>query len=1250
MGFFVKQKGTEMRIEWMRKLQVGFLVGVFIVGLFGCGSGGGGGNGAGAQNRSKISFHAPTTDVPALIADTPTVLTTTVFVPVSEAKSKASAPAQPQPIISLEHLDSNDVVTANFGNFHDDGLNGDADEGDGVFSIQVTLTEQGPDPIRFRVSAIIDPSSPPTVSGVITIPVYQIPSINSSVDYNRVVDDLFVNLINIRDGIVSFNGVLSDSSSATTMESTTTLLRQIIDSSTLAYTEIVALKMFESESSQRSPSTKVRSRKSLLAPGLVQDVICAIPFLGGGCTISDIGQVGLRSENRMKLFVGDENRNDARIKDGRIKDVIDWALQHCGIGETEITGGSEDPSIDRELRLACWKRYEFALDSPSGANKELITIGTKFEIGQAFSPATDAIGNLLTTATEVGKIVVQTGVNFISDKVIDWYMDKSGQERIRVSEISDSQLIDIPAGTHNLIILYGGDAAPSVVKGVTVSTDGPVLVSAPPGSRIIYSPNLLPSAPTGVTADSGNSQVVISWGPVSKANSYNLYWSTSSPVNKASGNRIQGVTSPYIHIDRTNGVTYYYVVTAENANGESAISNQRSATPSTQQTQPRNVSALPGNGLNLIRWASVSGATNYNIYFGHTPGVTKETGTRIISNATGTFYHFDLTNDTTYYYVVTAIGPAGESGQSLEVSATPSISATHITTLASGLSSPSGIKVDTNYAYWAEPGVGIKKAPVAGGDPTTVRSGNVGPWIEIDNTYIYWTESGGTGADVINKMAKEGGAVTTLTNGLTAPRNIVADGANLYWMESPGNIKQVSVSGGVPTTLASAWSLGNLATDSTYVYWTEALCCGSATALKKVPVGGGGTITLGTGPGIGTLAVDETYVYYSMSDGISGGISRIPKEGGTSVRLASGLFPPVAMAVDSTHVYWINGGSVSTALPAIMKVPKDGGTLVTLASGEGICCGLITLDASNVYWTEPGGSSNSVRKVPKGQGSVKSLTNGLTAPRNIVTDGANLYWMESPGLIRQLPILGGTTITVRSFWSGGSNVVTDGAYIYWTEFECCGGNAHLKRTPVGGGDAITLANGTFGSVAIDNTYVYFGAAPSSGISKVPKEGGDPVPLTTGVVPPSDIAVDSTNVYWLGNSTGTTQIMKVPKNGGTVATLATASPVCCGQIVLDASDLYWTELTGNVNKVPINGGPTTAILGKLSGAAGIAVDSAYIYWVEPGIAVKRMSLSGGQITILALGNVGSWIAISGSSIYWTESGGSGADVIKHEPLF
>jgi hypothetical protein len=178
---------------------------------------------------------------------------------------------------------------------------------------------------------------------------------------------------------------------------------------------------------------------------------------------------------------------------------------------------------------------------------------------------------------------------------------------------------------------------------------------------------LPPEPPTNISVIAEEGQITIGWDDVSGATSYNIYWLTTSGVTKITGTQIADATSPYMHTGLTNGTTYYYVVTAANANGESSESVEMAAVP---MGIPTGVVATPGDGYVIIQWDAAPGATSYNIYWLTTSGVTKSTGTKI-ANATSPHTHTGLTNDTTYYYVVTAANNYGESSESVEVSATP---------------------------------------------------------------------------------------------------------------------------------------------------------------------------------------------------------------------------------------------------------------------------------------------------------------------------------------------------------------------------------------------------------------------------------------------------------------------------------------------------------------------------------------------------------------------------------------------------
>ena len=145
-------------------------------------------------------------------------------------------------------------------------------------------------------------------------------------------------------------------------------------------------------------------------------------------------------------------------------------------------------------------------------------------------------------------------------------------------------------------------------------TGGPVAGGASANSsQVSATPQAAtPQPPTGLTATPGNTQVSLSWTASSGATSYNVKRSTVSggPYTTVGST---GATS-FTNTGLTNGTTYFYVVTAVNASGESGNSTQVSATPQgVVPAPPTGVTATPGNAQVSLSWTASSGATSYNV-------------------------------------------------------------------------------------------------------------------------------------------------------------------------------------------------------------------------------------------------------------------------------------------------------------------------------------------------------------------------------------------------------------------------------------------------------------------------------------------------------------------------------------------------------------------------------------------------------------------------------------------------------------
>jgi hypothetical protein len=90
-----------------------------------------------------------------------------------------------------------------------------------------------------------------------------------------------------------------------------------------------------------------------------------------------------------------------------------------------------------------------------------------------------------------------------------------------------------------------------------------------------------PPAPTGLKATAGNNQVTLSWTVSTGASTYNVKRTTTSGLNYAVIK--SGVTATsFTDATVTNGTTYFYVVSAQNAQGESPNSSEVGARPGPQ--------------------------------------------------------------------------------------------------------------------------------------------------------------------------------------------------------------------------------------------------------------------------------------------------------------------------------------------------------------------------------------------------------------------------------------------------------------------------------------------------------------------------------------------------------------------------------------------------------------------------------------------------------------------------------------------
>ena len=117
----------------------------------------------------------------------------------------------------------------------------------------------------------------------------------------------------------------------------------------------------------------------------------------------------------------------------------------------------------------------------------------------------------------------------------------------------------------------------------------------------------VPSAPTGLKATPGNSQVSLTWNAGAGATSYNLYHSGSSGTETLYKSVLSATS--FTDTGLTNGTAYFYQVAAVNSVGASARSSEATATPVAPAAGPTQLLGNPGfeNGASAAPWTVSAG-------------------------------------------------------------------------------------------------------------------------------------------------------------------------------------------------------------------------------------------------------------------------------------------------------------------------------------------------------------------------------------------------------------------------------------------------------------------------------------------------------------------------------------------------------------------------------------------------------------------------------------------------------------------
>jgi hypothetical protein len=335
--------------------------------------------------------------------------------------------------------------------------------------------------------------------------------------------------------------------------------------------------------------------------------------------------------------------------------------------------------------------------------------------------------------------------------------------------------------------------------------------------------------------------------------------------------------------------------------------------------------------------------------------------------------------------------------------------------------------------------------------------------------HVYWVSSG-VGA----VMTVNGGHVTTLARGQSGPASVAVDGTHVYWVNNrAGTVNKVPLAGGRGTVLAHGQNGPvSVAVDSGHVYWVDS--------------GADNDLGWGSPDHLGT--VDE-----------------VPLRGGRVTTLARGQSHPTSLAVNSSHVYWVDQYHVSLPISAanytgtVNEVPLGGGRVTVLAHAQELPRS-VAVDSSHVYWVNGGGcrACGEVKEAPIGGGRVTTLANGQNTPISVAVNGGHVYWIgRLLGTVSEVSLGGGRVTTLVRGQNGPVSLAVDDTHIYWVDYY----DGTVNEIPLEGGLVTTLAQGQNGpgSIAVGPEHAARNAGSIDSQGAIHPAGSIAADLPTGMI-------------------------------------------------------------------------------------------------------------------------------------------------------
>ncbi len=527
------------------------------------------------------------------------------------------------------------------------------------------------------------------------------------------------------------------------------------------------------------------------------------------------------------------------------------------------------------------------------------------------------------------------------------------------------------------------------------------------------------------------------------------------------------------------------------------------------------------------------------------------------------------------------------------------------------------------------------------------------------NGDIFWTYQD-RNSNVV-KFSAINGSITKLALRMERPRDLAVIGERILWTDLSGGAQFVlRAFNRIDRSIVRLFqppacgTPGPLVVDNNNVYWAIAACANSMSGIVdtivKIPLNGRSASTLVTtqsGRGIQSIVVDSTHVYWSEG-GILGSsnssLRRVAKTGGFVQDLVFEQDEFIGdIALNESFIVFSDSNLFNSY--RLKKVPKNGGEVATLAiinaGATTDYLRALTIDNTNIFWIE----ETKVKTMSLNGGFPIDLVTGQDKASKLAVIGNEIFWIEFPGpavgstgRIKKVSKLGGPVTTVLDNLDFPETFVYDNGDLYWNEANpFVDGSGRVATSSVAGGSISTVLRGIWREnppFSVDDLYMYVGDGHV--LKKISLQGGMAEQLAIGSGFITNVVTDGSFVFWAE----TNAVRRVAVGGGPVTELSSYTGKEEMRSVSVANGYaYWIERVGfdeAIKKLPLIGGPVATILSGARGLFHLIADETNVYILQGGpsfASIRKMPVGGGPlITLVPIAGPAS-MSLDASNLYW-----------------